>query len=175
MNDIQRKAEFYARLASVKKLEALTLAEKEQIMVDAVKADLLPSVFVKAAWSTIAEVYPLARKIIGDLIDKFKADVRELDEKIRKDSSRATELTLDKKTHRVIRPRPIRGYIFTCLNEVIDADHFPFARCLMCENIFVPGKNQKYCSKPCATKALAPWKARYMKNYMSDRRRKERA
>jgi hypothetical protein len=172
-NDIQAKAEFYAKLANVKNLEKLGDGEKAQLIADAIKADLLPRILYspKAIW----DVQPWARRLIGGLLDKSEVDTTEFEEKLTNDRLRVNIWKLDKKARRVkLPPRSFATWIFTSLLEVIQADPFPFDRCSICDDIFVPGKNQKYCSKPCATKALAPWKKRYMKDYMADKRTEER-
>jgi hypothetical protein len=189
------KADFYAKLANVEKLANLTSAEKEQLMVDAVKADLLPSVFfamkvtrndkeflkswddpknIPGPWALIWDVQPYARKLISDLVDRGETDVREFEKKITEDHLRPEIWRLDKTARRVITYPIVNGIIFDGLREVIQSDPFPFDRCSICTQFFVPGKNQKYCSKSCATKALAPWKAKYMKTYMSERREIEK-
>jgi hypothetical protein len=194
MNDIQRKAEFYAKLASIDKLENLERKEKEQLMVDAVKADLLSSVFfamkvvdknkrflkswddpnnIPGPWPLIWDVHPWARKLITDLTDIGETDVREFEKYITEHYLRSEIWRLDKSERRVVVHPIVNGVIFDGLREVVQAVPFPFDRCPICKKFFVVGKNQKYCGKPCATKALAPWKARYMKTYMSDRRKLE--
>ncbi|MDP2606090.1 MAG: hypothetical protein Q8S00_26405 [Deltaproteobacteria bacterium] len=194
MNSIQRKAEFYAKLASIEKLESLERWQKEGLMLDAVRAGLIHSLFgamkavsknkrflkswgdsdIPGPWMMIWDIHPWARTLIGDLVDKGEADVREFEKKITKYLLRSEIWRLDRSTRRVVVHPTVGGIIFDGLREVIQADPFLFDRCHICENIFVPGKNQKYCGKSCATKALAPWKAKYMKTYMSERRKIEK-
>jgi hypothetical protein len=181
MNDIEQKAEFYAKLANIEDLESLPSVEKEQLMVDAVKVGLLSSVFyapknkrlpkdVPAAWFWIAGIHPWARRLIGDLVDTGETDVRELDKTAMANHWRPEVLILDKAVHGVVPRHTMNGTAYDGLMEVVYSRPFPFSRCQKCGNIFVPAKNQKYCGKSCATKALAPWKNRYMKKYMKERR-----
>lgn len=193
MDDVERKAEFYAKLANVKDLKSLPPADKVQLMIDAVKAGLLSPAFLpgfefdagpgfppapkrkkanqgrSVAWFFIEGIHPWARKIISDLVDTGKADFRQLEDAAIKHQWRPEVYILHKKTRR-ITPRPTQdGVMYAGLLEVIDP--FLFDRCQECTNFFVHAKNQKYCSKPCSTKSLQPWKRKYMKGYMQERRR----
>jgi hypothetical protein len=193
LNDLERKAEFFANLASINDLAKLSRAEKEQLMVDAVKAGLLSSVFmnmkarakkdkafmkswgepnnIPGPWLFVWQVHPWARSLIGDLVDDGEADVRGFDDALNRNHWRPEKWVLDKRSSRV-EPQPImNGVMFTALQEVVHMSPFPFNRCRQCSKFFVPKKNQKYCSKTCATTALAPWKKKYMKDYMADRRK----
>jgi hypothetical protein len=198
MNDVERKAEFYAKVASIADLEALPLVDKSQLTLDAVKAGLLSPAFLPGvvfdpgpgfpapkkrkrskpdnslAWFFIKGIHPWARKIISSLVDHGKVDpaiTLELDKAARENHWQPEGWDLDKATRRLI-PRPTQdGVMYAGLMEVIDP--FPFDRCPQCKNFFVPGKNQKYCSKTCSTKALQPWKRKYMKTYMADKRKTE--
>jgi hypothetical protein len=128
---------------------------------------------IPGLWVHLWDVHPHARKLILSLVDNGEADAREFEKEF---TRRRPEIwRLDKESHRVV-PIPLAdGAIFTGLEEVIRADPFPFSRCELetCRKIFVPGKNQKYCGKPCATQALAPWKAKYMKQYFKEKRQAE--
>jgi len=193
MNDIQRKAEFYAKLANIEKLEALSQADKAQLIVDAMRAELVESFFgiatagskdkkfmkswddaekIPGAWLPIYAVHPWARKLINSILDTGRVDVREFDEVLTRTKQRPEIWLLNKDTHRVEPQELITGTLFAGLQRVIIlADHFLFSRCAECKKVFVPAKNQKYCSKSCATKALAPSKRKYMREYMRERRK----
>ena len=188
MKDTQRMAEFYARLASIDDLAGLDRVGKEQLMIDAVRAQLIHSVFTRmkasdfskdkrlekswggpdmpGPWPMIAEGHPWARKLINDLLDNGEVDVEEFEKNVTERGWRSWKWQLDKDSHRVEAIPVANGQLFDGLREVILADPFPFDRCPICKAVFVPNKNQKYCGKACATKALAPWKAKYMKDYM---------
>lgn len=49
---------------------------------------------------------------------------------------------------------------------------FRFARCPQCKRVFLPGKNQRFCSANCQTAANREHRREYMREYLKDRRRK---
>ena len=73
MNDIRQKAEFFAKLTNIENLDKLESVEREQLMVDAVRAGFILSSLFRGwkgtpyAWDMIVEIHPLARKFINDL------------------------------------------------------------------------------------------------------------
>jgi hypothetical protein len=178
---MSRLTEFYAKLANIEDLKSLPSVEKEELMLDTVKAGLLHSLFyapkgkrspkdVPAAWLYLEWIHPWARQVIGDLVDSGKADIRGLTKVAVANHWLPEFLVLDKATHRVVPQHTMDGIAYDGLMEVIYYKDLPFARCAICKRIFVPVKKQKYCSKSCAAKALAPWKNKYMKKYMKEKR-----
>jgi hypothetical protein len=179
-NDMSRLTEFYAKLANVEDLESLPSVEKEELMLDTVKAGLLHSLFyapkgkrkgTPAAWLYVEWIHPWARKVITGILDNGEADVRELNKVAMAYKWLPEKLILDKAANRVVPVHTMNGIAYDGLMEVIRQRPFPFQRCQQCNKIFSPDRNQRYCSKACSTKSLQPWKRKYMKGYMQERRR----
>lgn len=67
------------------------------------------------------------------------------------------------------------------LVELLDAPSFPFGRCPECDQVFVRHGRQLYCSTACAARpaeakrSASPGRREYMRKWMAERRRKERA
>lgn len=192
MNGIQSKAEFYAKLANIEQLKDMQPADQGQLMIDAVRAGLMESAFtlmtvarkdrhfveswlgggkIPGPWIMIYDVHPWARDLIRSAVDKGEVDAREFEEALTKNHWRPEKWILNEKTHRLEPQRIINAGIVYGLRDALLANPLPFTRCAKCQSIFVPGKNQKYCGKSCATETLKPWRSKYMKTYMRDRRK----
>jgi hypothetical protein len=199
----RKRAEFYARLASIANLSDLSLSEglKLQEEMELVRFPWLrtlssvrerlgkvnPSLAgvgeeelrrFRNTFSSVAfhDIHRYARNLINGLVNNAEFDLtfhRPLDRII---------LRLDTKSQRVIEnfkdPDPQDEMILDLL-DLLRQPNFPFRRCLVCKIIFVPVKNQRYCSPACTYKgteqARKEQKAIYMRDYMRKRRRKATA
>ena len=105
--------------------------------------------------------------MIGGLLDKGEVDLSALPD------LNKTVITLDRKTRtttvRVLPPDP-QYEMLVDLVQLIRLKDFPFARCQQCPTIFVPVKNQKFCSAQCSRQAGAKPRRDYMRGYMRERR-----
>ena len=188
-------AEFFASLASTADLTALEQWQKEKLVADVQKANLLrsthskfrlgqvlgpgsnklsPGIFdswapdreVPAVWLPIRTVHPYAYKIINALVDSGEADVRGFSKEM------VIPATWKVENGKVIELYNEFQYadkeLCIELRRVILADQFSFRRCTLCRTIFVPAskKQKKYCSKECANKAISLTPER--RKYMKD-------
>src|SRR5205809_7109303 len=121
MNDIRQKAEFFAKLTNIENLDKLESVEREQLMVDAVRAGFILSSLFRGwkgtpyAWDMIVEIHPLARKFINAFVNMEKhVDVRELQNKP------PSEMWSFDKTTRSVEEHPVATTtMFEALREVI--------------------------------------------------------
>jgi hypothetical protein len=204
-SELRKRAEFYARLASIAKLEDLSLSaglklqeEMERIGFPWLKK--LSSVRERLAkanrsltaaeiqeeelrrfrttFSHVAfhDIHRYSRDLINGLLDNGEFDLT-----FYRPLSRTT-VRLDKKTDRITQeikaPDPQDEMILDLL-DLLRQPSFPFRRCLACKIVFVPVKSQRYCSPTCSYKgteqARKKSKANYMRHYMRQKRRKHSA
>lgn len=197
----RKKAEFYARLASIEKLESLSLSEAIKLQEEMATLGFPWLQKLASTHNRLREASPSLTADIGDEkirefqkvfssvafhdIHRYSRDIingllenGEFDLTFYNPFNRIT-VQLDRKAYRatehVKRVDPQDEMILDLLN-LIRLPNFPFRRCLACEAIFVPVKNQRYCSPICTYKATQQIrkkeKANYMRGYMRKRRRK---
>jgi hypothetical protein len=196
----RERAEFYARLASIPSLTGLPLSEALRLQeemervgfpwlrkISSVRKRLekanvtLPADAgdeelrrFKQTFRAVAfhEIHRYAHDIINGLLDDGKFDwssYRPLPK---------TVIRLDKEaykaTEEVKEPDPQDEMILDLL-DLVRQPNFPFRKCPACNVVFVPVKNQRYCSPTCTYKVTEQGrkkqKATYMRGYMRRRRR----
>lgn len=130
---------------------------------------------VPLEWQVLLDAHEGCRPILNDLLDGKEVNPIEVRE------VRFLLLRLDAQTGRLQYrsfgndpTRTLRGVFEGILRQ----DIFPFRRCLACRAVFVPGKNQKYCTPAClikGTEARRKDERRgYMREYMAKKRAKKK-
>jgi hypothetical protein len=203
----RRRAEFFARLASLPQLDGIPTSYAAKLLEDMLQLGYRWLAHDHSISARLRELNPLLSEgeLSAENIEGFKQSLKfvalhELHRHAREligglldgrylDPSRMGPL---KRT--IIRLDPVSGRIAVQANAsdpdpqaemlvdlvrliALDNSRFPFARCPVCPTIFVPMKNQKFCSADCLRRANAetrPQKKReYMRDYMRKRRSKQ--
>lgn len=196
--ELEKRTEFYARLASIASLGSLRDSEKLRLVED-VRGFVFPwlSLFSKAGtkvstdrrsslirswgmgtqvpveWHALCEVHPWAQELINGLLDEGKVDLRPLIGQL----PTVVSLKLNKETYAVregIAPTVLYKEILFDLVQTLRQSPFPFRLCPVCKTVFVRVKRQKFCLPTCATKGLPEenkkQRREYMKRYMARKR-----
>jgi hypothetical protein len=213
----RKRAEFYARLASIESLKDLQGWEGLKLEADAKQiggpwpsrpedlalyikrarrlrklSPLPPQELTRedltgmqrtAAWVMIHAVHPWTRKWILGLLDK--GEVEDLDTDA---IPGGTKLVLTNDTaRRAPRGKPDPGFpqeeAILDLYWILQREKFPFRRCPVCRSIFVPFKQQRYCTPQCARTALREtrretrrdYMREYMREYSAKKRKQQKA
>jgi hypothetical protein len=130
---------------------------------------------VPTAWEILVHVHGVIRSVINGLLaglDILIGPLSRFDRSV---------LKLDRKTwivRRWFKEESIRDELIAEFIPIIQQSSFPFPfrRCPVCFVVFVPGKNQKYCTPTCTAKgteaARKDARKEYMRGYMAKRRKK---
>jgi hypothetical protein len=189
--DHQLTAQFFAQLTRHKDLPLFEQWEREKLVSDLQKADLLQSPLSRSArriekdktwkdgrepppgpWHAIRSIHPWAYKLINAVVDRGEVDTRDFHKKM----LRPVQWKLE--NGRIVSMydplEMAEKDLWVPFVRLMLSDPFLFLRCALCKMIFVPAskKQKKYCGKECANKAvsLTPKRRKYMKNYMADKR-----
>lgn len=198
----RKRAQFYARLASVPKLDGLRTSEIVELFEDmqglgffrvsdpsSIRNHLKrvnPSLKLEDETpehlaqfremfleSALRDIHQYAHHLINALLGKGQVDTTF-------GPLNATYLLLDRKTYRVrrvVKRADAQNEMLLDLLDLVQQRNFPFRRCPRCHVVFVPVKNQKYCSSECAYRATEEArkekKRKYMRTYMATRRKRQ--
>jgi hypothetical protein len=202
----QRAAQFYARLASIPSLD--DLREGERLLLTEDLDAVTRSWFQEVIMPNIDELHPhaLTRGLdvsLREALPGLHYMVRDpicglLDgEVIRAPYGAIPELTWRLKNGVVHEERDnsksmlkkfagasfatiIQEYCLIELAQILRQKPFPFRRCVVCRQVFVPVKRQRYCSPNCAFQGTETMnkkekKREYMRAYMAKQRQKAKA
>ena len=196
-NKTKKRAQFFARLASIQSVADLPRWEQLRLVQDTKDANFLwvalfargvgtvekgsdiakswGSETIPLEWRAICEVHPPARDYINALLDGKTVDPGPLLKQL------PTRWKLNKlryEVEEVLHPTVLIKEPLLELTRIIRQSSFPFRRCPVCKKIFVPVKRQKFCSTACRDGKWRQEKKEvrreYMKRYMAQKRKKER-
>src|SRR5262245_39085259 len=126
---------------------------------------------VPFAWEVLLRVHPWARTLITTLVDGKEVALRPLGQ------FEGTILQFHESTGTVqeqFEGSLLRNEPIVALGQVLRRTTPSFRRCPYCRTVFVPGKNQKFCSSVCTAKgteaARKDERRGYMRLYMAARR-----
>lgn len=187
----RKRAEYFARLASLPTLDGIPVSEAIRLQEDLVQLGYrwlktVPTIRehlrkmnpflsendlteekVKAfrqwlPWIVLHDLHQDS-KMISDLLDTGKTELDPI--------KQGTILTLDRESRTITEegkdPNP-QTEMLVDLVRIIRFKNFPFLRCPTCSTIFVPVKNQRFCTAKCSQTAKAETQPEKKKDYMRD-------
>jgi hypothetical protein len=195
----RKRAEFFARLASLPQLDGILTSVAIELIEDmlelsypwlakdtlirekllrlnpflpdeALTAEKLRQFKETLSLVALHDVHKYSRKLITELLDQGKTDLSSIE------PLQGTVLVLDREAGTITEhPKEIdpQNEMLVDLVRIIH-QRFPFQRCPVCQTIFVPWRNQKYCSLKCAngSEEEREQKKTYMREYMRKRRKR---